>query len=231
MSTVIAIAADQQRSTVHRYPAENPAAHDPLPRINLLPYAAVLASYVVILPAVLGLPFYPLGALLVADVLITVVVVIRQLLASLDHLALMCAHQRDASIDPLTGLSNRRAPFAAAQDMGAHAAAGEASVLMIDIDRFKQLNDTFGHPVGDLALRAVAEACRAAAGPGAVVARMGGDEFAILLPDGDGAAAHEVRRAIAAALPTAAADVGLPSGAVLGCSIGVATSAGEPLES
>ncbi|HEY7827849.1 MAG TPA: diguanylate cyclase, partial [Candidatus Limnocylindrales bacterium] len=89
-----------------------------------------------------------------------------------------------ASTDPLTGLPNRRyfEEFCALlgqrrrsedhQDLG---------VLMVDIDWFKRINDTFGHPVGDQVLRAVAGAIADAVRDGDVPARFGGEEFAVLL--------------------------------------------------
>ncbi|GJE78401.1 hypothetical protein BGCPKDLD_5016 [Methylorubrum suomiense] len=87
-----------------------------------------------------------------------------------------------ARLEPLTGLCNRvelhdrlSAAVAAAEEAGAPLA-----VLMLDLDRFKAVNDTLGHPVGDALLRKVAERLRNAARRDDVIARLGGDEFAIL---------------------------------------------------
>lgn len=95
--------------------------------------------------------------------------------------------------DPLTGLTNR---LGLQEELAAFAqrpvAAGGA-VLFLDLDRFKLLNDTFGHAVGDAVLRSVADRLRAAASPGTTVARLGGDEYALLCPDD--AAAVAVQRA------------------------------------
>jgi len=87
-----------------------------------------------------------------------------------------------AATDPLTGLPNRRYfdEFAALLTGGRRAGDGVA-VLMIDIDKFKGLNDTFGHPVGDQVLRSVADAITAAVRDQDVPARIGGEEFAVLL--------------------------------------------------
>ena len=87
-----------------------------------------------------------------------------------------------AATDPLTGLPNRRYfdEFAALLGGGRRAGDGVA-VLMIDIDKFKGLNDTFGHPVGDQVLRSVAEAITGAVRDQDVPARIGGEEFAVLL--------------------------------------------------
>lgn len=83
-----------------------------------------------------------------------------------------------AAADPLTGLANRRAFFARARRVEL-AAAG---LITLDIDHFKAINDGHGHAAGDAALRAVAGACRAALREEDLVARMGGEEFAIFLP-------------------------------------------------
>ena len=90
---------------------------------------------------------------------------------------------RRASHDPLTGLPNRaefefqlKAAFSQANAQGT-----EVAVMMMDLDRFKQVNDTFGHAVGDKLLVEVAARLQAATRFGDVVARLGGDEFAFIL--------------------------------------------------
>lgn len=91
--------------------------------------------------------------------------------------------RRLANLDPLTGLANRRrisAEIAAAAKTGAG-----YSVLMIDIDRFKAVNDTFGHAAGDGVLASVATALATMIGAGGQVARYGGEEFLVLLPHAD----------------------------------------------
>ncbi|MFI5495126.1 GGDEF domain-containing protein [Actinoplanes sp. NPDC051859] len=115
--------------------------------------------------------------------------------------------QRQALADPLTGLSNRRAFELALRDEVAQAVAGKSplSMLAIDLDRFKQVNDTWGHAAGDEVLRTVADAMRTAARQDDVVARLGGDEFAVIVR-GDSAAAarvaERIRRTLAAAADT-----------------------------
>jgi diguanylate cyclase (GGDEF)-like protein len=97
---------------------------------------------------------------------------------------------RLAAEDALTGLANRRAFHAELQrltrsladDAGAQDAVEGFSILCLDLDRFKSVNDTLGHPVGDLLLQAVAQRLRAAIRSTDILARLGGDEFAILLP-------------------------------------------------
>jgi diguanylate cyclase (GGDEF)-like protein/PAS domain S-box-containing protein len=96
------------------------------------------------------------------------------------------SHQ--AAHDPLTGLANRRLFAERMRD----AADCRAAVLLIDLDGFKAVNDTYGHHTGDEVLLFVAEQLRAAAGAQDVVARLGGDEFAVLVTAGDELAARRV---------------------------------------
>jgi diguanylate cyclase (GGDEF)-like protein len=101
-------------------------------------------------------------------------------------------HQRAmAELDSLTGVSNRRA-FDAALDRAASTREPYALVL-IDLDDFKRVNDEEGHPAGDEVLRSVAVAASSVARKGDCVARIGGDEFAVLLP---GAGASGVLRVL-----------------------------------
>lgn len=86
--------------------------------------------------------------------------------------------------DPLTGLHNRRYFNAVIEsEIDRVARTGEAALLlMIDIDHFKPVNDTYGHLVGDAVLQTVAQAIRACMRPMDTVARYGGEEFAVVLP-------------------------------------------------
>ena len=96
-----------------------------------------------------------------------------------------------ADHDPLTGLPNRTVLLRAAADaLGRASADDPVSVLFIDVDRFKRVNDTFGHRVGDTVLRAVATRLSRAVRGGDVVGRLGGDEFAVVatLPAAEAAA-------------------------------------------
>ncbi len=88
--------------------------------------------------------------------------------------------------DPLTGLGNRRA-FQAALAAALARPETEAALLLLDLDRFKHVNDSLGHPVGDALLRLVAQRLRASLRGGDTLVRLGGDEFAILLPRAEGA--------------------------------------------
>jgi diguanylate cyclase (GGDEF)-like protein len=90
-----------------------------------------------------------------------------------------------AMVDPLTGLFNRRF---AEQRLAAEVARSERkghslSILLMDLDGFKKVNDTYGHPAGDRLLQVFAEGLRKAIRVTDLAARMGGDEFLVLLPD------------------------------------------------
>jgi len=93
-------------------------------------------------------------------------------------------YQKAAMEDGLTGLANRRA-FLEKLDQVLTPAPSGAALLFIDLDDFKKVNDFGGHEAGDEMLKLVARALETAAGRNALIARIGGDEFAILLQTGD----------------------------------------------
>jgi diguanylate cyclase (GGDEF)-like protein len=90
-----------------------------------------------------------------------------------------------SSRDALTGLANRRSfELALGREVDRVARSGEpALLLMVDIDHFKRVNDSHGHAAGDLVIRAVAQALTDSIRPMDLVARIGGEEFAVLLPN------------------------------------------------
>jgi diguanylate cyclase (GGDEF)-like protein len=106
---------------------------------------------------------------------------LEQSLAELSRLKEQLRFQ--AYHDPLTGLPNRTLLIEAVDERLA-AAAGATTVLYIDLDDFKYVNDSLGHAAGDRILVAAAERIRSCLAPGDVAARLGGDEFAILLAAG-----------------------------------------------
>jgi len=124
--------------------------------------------------------------------------------------------------DTLTGLPNR-AYFNAVVDQTIAACSSETefAVLLVDLDRFKQVNDTLGHLGGDLLIQQVAGRLQALIGPNDVVARLGGDEFAILLGD---PSSQEGLSAVAGALVASVSapfDV-LGTRVFVGASVGIA---------
>ncbi|MEV4162438.1 putative bifunctional diguanylate cyclase/phosphodiesterase [Nonomuraea dietziae] len=107
-----------------------------------------------------------------------------------------------ATHDELTGLPNRKMLIVSTEEALAEARHDErVGLFLIDLDRFKEVNDTMGHPVGDRLLQMVAHRLTHSVRPGDVVARLGGDEFAVLLPSiRDSHAAREVAARLRAAL-------------------------------
>lgn len=125
--------------------------------------------------------------------------------------------------DTLTSLPNR-ALFNDRLEMAiknAHRAGTPVTMLMMDLDRFKYVNDSLGHPVGDMVLREVGMRLQALLRQTDTVARLGGDEFAIILPNADAAPAVEIATAIQRALEKPIILEGQPLD--VGSSIGIAS--------
>lgn len=118
------------------------------------------------------------GALMVAALLV------RQALFARDMTLIGDRHRHAAAHDELTGLANRKQFFGRLTEHLSTPGTGPAAVLHIDLDGFKEVNDTLGHEAGDEVLKSFAQLLSDAA-PGALVARLGGDEFAALLAGDD----------------------------------------------
>jgi diguanylate cyclase (GGDEF)-like protein len=122
----------------------------------------------------------------------------------LRHLTLGAGRQLEelTYADELTGLGNRRsvAEFLSEELREAQLSRAPLSLLFIDLDRLKSINDQHGHQTGDLALRAVAHALRQSVRDVDFVGRLGGDEFVVVLPDTDSQCASVVAHRIASAL-------------------------------
>jgi diguanylate cyclase (GGDEF)-like protein len=123
--------------------------------------------------------------------------------------------------DPLTGAFNRRYFDAHAPRLAARcrAARQAVAVLMVDVDHLKRINDTCGHAAGDSVLKAVVDRVRSAVRPSDFVSRMGGDEFAVVMPDTDLHAALQVGDRLCARIADASIE-----GVAVTVSIGVAAS-------
>ncbi|WP_432978545.1 diguanylate cyclase [Dactylosporangium sp. CA-233914] len=140
------------------------------------------------------------------DVPVIAIVCAVLFLLVLGRMALLVAEQRRiAVIDALTGLDTRRA---FEERLRARRPGRPFAVILLDIDHFKRINDSCGHPAGDLVLREVARRLRETAGPGVTVARYGGEEFALLVPDADATATAALADRLRSAIGSAVVDLG-----------------------
>jgi len=122
-----------------------------------------------------------------------------------------------AMTDELTGIANRRAMLQAAEEILASGCV--LSVVLFDLDHFKHINDTYGHLVGDQVLKDVAACLKESTRVGDVIARYGGDEFVLLLPDTDETSARMIAERVARTLRSRRPE-GVPPHAAWGASSG-----------
>ena len=144
-----------------------------------------------------------------------------QLLRTANELAALAATRKEARTDPLTGVANRRAMLEVADRFAA--ARSGAALLVIDLDRFKDVNDRYGHPAGDAVIRTVSRRLQGRLDGSALLARFGGDEFGVVLDhhdvEGATAVAHALREAVCEPIEVTGRVVRLDA------SIGVASTA------
>ncbi|MEV6305030.1 EAL domain-containing protein [Actinoplanes sp. NPDC051861] len=213
--------------------ADQGLRREPARRGVLLPYLAMISVDVPLIAVAVGEPLrWPVRVVLIAAVVVTVLVMVRQYLAYRENARLLrnarVQEQRlqyEISHDGLTGLGNR----ALFRDRltAALATTGPVSVLLIDLDDFKAVNDLLGHGVGDQLLVAVGQLVQAEMGDGDLPVRFGGDEFAVLLT---GAGAEP--ESLAERLLTALSDPVSEHRLLVQASIGMATaSPGDTVDS
>lgn len=130
-----------------------------------------------------------------------------------------------AAQDPLTRVANKRELELTLQQAWSNAPPGSPlSVVMIDVDHFKQYNDTYGHPAGDECLLSLTEILANACRSGDVLGRFGGDEFLLVLPGADATAAAKLSdRLVAAVAAHAIPHSASPTTEHLTISVGTAT--------
>ena len=158
--------------------------------------------------------------------LLTVGACVRLLSAQRRRLAKLReqAHLK-AVTDDLTGLANRDGLRAALHEAPSDRGAGHTTgLLLLDLDSFRTINDTYGHGLGDEVLQVVANRLRETAPEGSLVARLGGDEFVILIPDVDSQEVMRIATQVAAALAAPAVVQSVQTD--VSASIGVALSDG-----
>ncbi len=127
-----------------------------------------------------------------------------------------------ARVDPLTGLLNRNAleERAAIEFARARRTGGPVAILVCDIDDFKTINDSLGHPAGDQVLARVSEVLSSETRTVDAVARLGGDEFAVLLPGATAVAARMIAERLRVAVRRSAGDAHLRLTLSLGIAVG-----------
>jgi diguanylate cyclase (GGDEF)-like protein len=185
------------------------------------------------LPLNLIMPIHDAIAVFSSDWFPTVVLLTLLLRIALAFVVLSMAKERqemeqrtDALTDALTGLPNRRALFEAADAFGHERSilGGQIAVLIFDLDHFKQINDRFGHAQGDHVLKLFATKSKEHLNGSSIVARLGGEEFAAILPGADASSAVRAAEAVRRAFAKSAAFIdGLPVGATV--SVGAASDA------
>ncbi|NMO52304.1 GGDEF domain-containing protein [Actinoplanes sp. TBRC 11911] len=214
---LIMLAAIEQRGE-----AGNPEPHR-IRRSRHLPYLAVAAGHGLLIVVAIRTDIYPWLGLVIGALLITLGVAARQILASRENYSLVIT-------DSLTGLANRlqlRAALADAVERNRRAGT-PVGVLLIDLDEFKQINDVYGHDVGDRLLVSFGDVLRRSVRASDLPARLGGDEFAVVLPRVE--SAGEALAVAQRILDECRSEVTLGDHTVrLSASIGVAVSS-EPCE-
>ncbi len=148
----------------------------------------------------------------------------NQAASALENARLLRQLRDAAETDLVTGVYSHRHLQDRVRQETARAARGHAplSVLMVDLDDFKRINDEHGHLAGDRVLRAIAGALRAAVRTSDVVARYGGDEFVVLMPDTDESEARHVAERAEAAVASLVHPMADGSSVHVTCSLGLA---------
>jgi diguanylate cyclase (GGDEF)-like protein len=140
--------------------------------------------------------------------------------------------QRMASIDPLTGLYNRRFFHRHLEkELERAKRSGESfTLVLIDVDKFKTINDSLGHTAGDKVLIAIADALRKTVRKADVACRLGGDEFLILMPEAGVAHAEKLKKRVNAYIAKSGDELGIGFSVSFGIHEGTASKPEEALD-
>ncbi|BEL07618.1 hypothetical protein Q0Z83_058090 [Actinoplanes sichuanensis] len=222
-ATIIAIVALASRETAETtWPLLAPAIAVAALRHRILGALAVFAAttlgFALLVPGTHDLFYLIVVGFMIAVITGTQSSALDRHLRALDETRRALQHQ--ATHDGLTGLPNR-AHLAAYAD---RRAGRPLAVLLLDLNGFKQVNDEHGHAAGDLLLHEVGARLTAALGEDGLAGRLGGDEFLVLLPEGDSAAAARVMVRIRDAIRRPV-DIGDGRAVTVGVSAGVALRA------
>jgi diguanylate cyclase (GGDEF)-like protein len=203
---IMIFAAYYQHRRAAQKQDDQPRRPLPTARVSRLPYAAIGIAFSLLLVVSRHESPYPLGALIMTSVGITVLVLARQITVMRENARLMATLHWMATTDALTGLRNRGEFFNMAELEYERARRFNTplAAMMLDIDHFKELNDRYGHAGGDAVLHAVASTCLRRLRSFDMVGRYGGDEFIALLPE------VEVQSALAVAERLSVAVRGTP---------------------
>ena len=200
-------------------PAPAPATtHDATPQATTWGSVVVIVAGAAVLLLCLLLPREsPVAAVLATAAVLGGSLRVSRLVRDLEALA---TSRAEARTDTLTGVANRRALLEAV-DAGT-ARPGGAALLVIDLDRFKEINDRYGHGAGDRVVQVVAARVAAVTAGHGLLARLGGDEFAVVLDDADPERAVAVGELVCAAVADPLDVDGLAL--VVEASVGVAST-------
>ena len=170
-----------------------PASHKASWLVQAVPAAATLSSVTILLMR----DDAPMRWVADALAALTIGMSVVRLMFSYYEARALADTKQLARTDDLTGLINRRG-FQDAAAVALAAAPGPLAMLVVDLDGFKDINDGLGHPTGDDLLRALGSRLAREGRGGSLIARIGGDEFAVLTDDTDGAADDMAERLLAA---------------------------------
>jgi diguanylate cyclase (GGDEF)-like protein len=175
------------------------------------------AGYLMWLPLTLTMPIHEAGFIFASSWFPAVILIATLCRIALAFSVLAMVKERqelkqrtDALTDPLTGLPNRRALFEAAERLAQHSKylkGDPISVLVFDLDHFKKINDTFGHRLGDRVLQLFAGTLSEQLESGSIVGRLGGEEFAAILPGANLETAAVTAEAVRATFAASAVSV------------------------